>query len=68
MRECARVQTFPDSFLFKYEYVDDGYKMIGNAVPVKFAETLANQITIDVSKFKKSRRHEVVNGTIRSSL
>jgi len=66
VRECARVQTFPDNHLFKYEYVADGYKMIGNAVPVKFAEILARQILSDVSAFKKARRNELVKGTIVS--
>lgn len=40
VRECARLQGFPDSFEFIYSDVNDGYKMIGNAVPV----LLANQI------------------------
>jgi len=31
IRECARIQTFPDSFKLKYEDLNDGYKMIGNA-------------------------------------
>jgi DNA (cytosine-5)-methyltransferase 1 len=44
VRECARVQTFPDHFKFKYNSVVDGYKMVGNAVPVNFAYALANQI------------------------
>ena len=66
VRECARVQTFPDDHLFKYEYVADGYKMIGNAVPVKFAEVLARRILQDVSGFRKSRRNELVKGTIIS--
>ena len=50
VRECARVQTFPDSFIFKYEYLADAYKMIGNAVPVKLAEVIAQQIIIDLNK------------------
>ena len=33
VREVARVQGFPDSFKFLYDNVNDGYKMIGNAVP-----------------------------------
>jgi len=37
VRECARIQTFPDDFIFKYVDIADGYKMIGNAVPVNFA-------------------------------
>lgn len=44
VRECARVQTFPDSFQFKYHNVIDGYKMVGNAVPVNLSFAIANQI------------------------
>ena len=44
IRECARVQTFPDSFIFEYNSVVDGYKMVGNAVPVNLARVLAEQI------------------------
>ncbi|MDR1033250.1 MAG: DNA cytosine methyltransferase [Bifidobacteriaceae bacterium] len=44
VRECARIQTFPDDFIFDYEYVADGYKMVGNAVPVKLAEAVAKEI------------------------
>lgn len=44
VRECARIQTFPDDFIFEYTDIAVGYKMIGNAVPVKLAEVLAEQI------------------------
>jgi len=44
IRECARIQTFPDDFLFYYKNVTAGYKMIGNAVPVNLAQTLADSI------------------------
>lgn len=44
VREIARIQTFPDDFKFIYEYVDYGYKMIGNAVPVNLAYAVAMQI------------------------
>jgi DNA (cytosine-5)-methyltransferase 1 len=44
IRECARIQTFPDSFIFHYNSVVAGYKMIGNAVPVNLAEFLAKSI------------------------
>ena len=44
VRECARIQTFPDDFVFFYEQVADAYKMIGNAVPVKLAEAIASEI------------------------
>lgn len=48
VRECARIQTFPDDFIFYYNDVADGYKMIGNAVPVKFAEAIAQKIMEDL--------------------
>lgn len=48
IRECARVQTFPDDFEFVYASTTDGYKMIGNAVPVKLAEAMAREIRKDL--------------------
>ncbi len=48
VRECARIQTFPDNFIFHYKKLAAGYKMIGNAVPVKLAEALARQIKNDL--------------------
>lgn len=44
VREIARVQGFPDDFEFIYDSLNDGYKMIGNAVPVQLAQILAQQI------------------------
>ena len=44
VRECARIQTFPDDFVFFYKKVSDAYKMIGNAVPVKLAKVVATEI------------------------
>jgi len=44
VRECARIQTFPDNFKFIYQDVKDGYKMVGNAVPPRLAWYLAIQM------------------------
>ncbi len=44
VRECARIQTFPDSFKFYYHDLANGYKMIGNAVPVNLAYAVAKKI------------------------
>ncbi len=49
IRECARIQSFPDDFIFKYENLADAYKMIGNAVPVKLAEVIAKEIMNDLN-------------------
>jgi DNA (cytosine-5)-methyltransferase 1 len=44
VRECARVQTFPDDFQFIYNNILDGYKMVGNAVPVNLGFEIAKQL------------------------
>lgn len=41
VRECARLQTFPDSYELKIRHVNQGYKLVGNAVPVNLAYHLA---------------------------
>lgn len=50
VREAARIQGFPDSFKFIYENVDNGYKMIGNAVPVNLAFEIACAIKKELEK------------------
>jgi DNA (cytosine-5)-methyltransferase 1 len=40
VRECARIQTFPDDFVFYYKNISAAYKMIGNAVAVNFISPL----------------------------
>lgn len=51
IREAARIQTFPDSYDFVYNRLEVGYKMIGNAVPVKLAEVFAAKIKEDLFTF-----------------
>ena len=43
LRECARLQTFPDDFVFASDKVSlvDGYRLVGNAVPPKLSQFLA---------------------------
>lgn len=43
VREAARLQTFPDDYLFNCSQTD-AFKMIGNAVPPLFAKKLANAV------------------------
>ena len=40
VRECARIQTFPDTFEFAGS-ISSMYKQLGNAVPCKFSEYLS---------------------------
>ena len=50
VRECARIQGFPDDFEFVYKNVTSGYKMIGNAVAVPFAKAIAVSIKEHLNK------------------
>lgn len=50
VREVARIQGFPDDFKFIYNNVNDGYKMIGNAVPVNLAYEIAVSIKEQLEK------------------
>lgn len=45
VREAARLQTFDDDYEF-ISSAGDNYKMIGNAVPPKFSEKLAEAIEV----------------------
>jgi DNA (cytosine-5)-methyltransferase 1 len=42
-REAARIQTFPDDYVFTGPQ-NSWYKQIGNAVPVKFAQAIGEEI------------------------
>lgn len=53
VRECARIQTFPDRFKFVYQNVCDGYKMVGNAVPPRLGKAIALSIKAAFSQRKK---------------
>ncbi|NIZ13312.1 DNA cytosine methyltransferase [Phaeobacter sp. HF9A] len=48
VRQAARIQTFPDSFVFEGGLTAAG-KQIGNAVPVKMAEIIIKQLFEDLN-------------------
>lgn len=55
VRECARIQTFPDDFKFYYNDISEGYKMVGNAVPVRLAYYIALSIknSLNINMYNK---------------
>ncbi len=53
VREAARLQTFPDDFIFTGPMMAQ-YKMIGNAVPVDFAKMIAKALHNTIKKFEKN--------------
>jgi len=61
IRECARIQGFPDDFVYYYNNLVSGYKMIGNAVPVNLAYRLAHQIYQDLFNPQEMENNESWN-------
>ena len=50
VREAARLQTFPDDFEFVGSMMNQ-YKMIGNAVPVAFANIIARALISTINHY-----------------
>lgn len=48
IRECARIQGFPDDFIFTGT-LNEKYQQLANAVPVGLSEAIAKQIKEHVS-------------------
>jgi DNA (cytosine-5)-methyltransferase 1 len=59
LRECARLQSFPDDFEICSESVDlvSGYRVIGNAVPPGLATRIAECVHTLIKRTSRSRRN-----------
>ncbi|MFQ9514364.1 MAG: DNA cytosine methyltransferase [Eubacterium sp.] len=60
IREVARIQSFPDDFIFIDNNMRDVtamYKVIGNAVPVKMANVIANAIRTQIFEGEKASEY-----------
>ena len=60
IRECARLQTFPDNFIFYYKDLEDGYKMVGNAVPVTIAKIIAVAIKKQIENSISVGKNDII--------
>jgi len=61
VRECARIQNFPDDFIFYYDSLSSAYKMVGNAVPVNLSFHLAKQVYEDIFIGRNGETREAWN-------
>lgn len=46
VREAAKLQTFPDSYVFDSDFIDHVCQIIGNALPVEFAKKMSQSCII----------------------
>jgi DNA (cytosine-5)-methyltransferase 1 len=70
VRECARLQTFPDEYVFMGSWTES-MRQLGNAVPMQLAEVIATSIHTRLKRLRSSKRHSKsisqVNGIHRNN-
>lgn len=54
VRESARIQTFPDAYVFPGSWTES-MRQLGNAVPVKLAEAVASSIAAKIRPLANSQ-------------
>ena len=60
IRECARLQTFPDEFEFHGSW-SEAIRQVGNAVPVEIASILGKHIADSIAPFVGAQRATYAN-------
>src|SRR4029077_11968268 len=63
-RECARIQSFPDTFVFHGSTIEN-YTQVCNAVPPLLAEAIAQNIADQTAKTLCKRRTRSSRETVR---
>jgi len=66
VRECARLQTFPDDFRFVARKASDCLQLVGNAVPVRLAERVARSLMDDLRLCRTESRSPAAAGRLLS--
>lgn len=67
VRECARIQTFPDDFIFEGS-LNGMYKQIGNAVPVLLSKKIGEQILNSIKKYEQQKSNTRTNRRVREEI
>jgi DNA (cytosine-5)-methyltransferase 1 len=65
VREAARLQTFPDDYVFSGAW-SEGFRQLGNAVPVELAAVVANRVRLIIES-SVSRGRSGVNAQVARS-
>ena len=60
VRECARIQSFPDDFIF-YGKKTSQYRQVGNAVPPILAEVIARKIKDEINGIQSRKTIQMYN-------
>jgi DNA (cytosine-5)-methyltransferase 1 len=60
VREYARIQTFPDDWVFQGSMANQ-YKQIGNAVPVNLGKEIGKSIVTFLEKYKAIKNQKVAS-------
>lgn len=60
MRECARIQSFPDRFIFPHAATQN-VKEIGNAVPPVFAHVVADSVFVFLEEVSRKKQIQKTN-------
>ena len=67
VRECARIQTFPDDFVFEGS-LNTMYKQIGNAVPVLLGKKIGEEIFKSLKNYEKQKSNTGRDRKIREKI
>lgn len=56
VREAARLQSFPDDYRFISDKISDKQQMVGDAVPVRLAESIGEAVMSHLSKTEDTKK------------